>query len=81
MGMYMPTKKIPAGEFKQRCLSLMDHVAETGTEYVITKRGTEVCRIAPLKQSAEKRFGLLKGSVTIKCDLTAPTGENWEANE
>lgn len=30
---------IPAGEFKNRCLALMDEVNETGAEIVITKHG------------------------------------------
>ena len=34
-----PNREIPAGEFKARCLALMDEVARTGGQYVITKRG------------------------------------------
>lgn len=48
----MVTRTIPAGEFKAKCLALMDEIAETGDELVITKRGRAVARLV-----AEKRHG------------------------
>src|SRR5438445_733648 len=41
-------KTIAAGIFKARCLKLLDEVAETGQEIVVTKRGKAVARLAPL---------------------------------
>lgn len=41
----MAERKIKAGEFKARCLQLMDEVAETGTEVIITKRGIAVAKL------------------------------------
>nr|MBA2260046.1 type II toxin-antitoxin system Phd/YefM family antitoxin [Acidobacteriota bacterium] len=37
--------RVAAAEFKARCLELMDHVRETGAEYVVTKHGTPVARL------------------------------------
>lgn len=34
------TKQIAAGEFKAKCLSLIDQVNETGQELIITKRAS-----------------------------------------
>ena len=33
----LPAKKIPAGVFKQECLAILDEVAKTHHEVVITK--------------------------------------------
>ncbi len=78
----MNTQKIvPAAEFKQKCLALMDEVASLGIELVITKHGSPICKLTPLpRSSTQSRFGWLKGSVTIHGDLTEPVGEEWEAN-
>ena len=40
-------RTIPAGEFKARCLKLMDEVNETGVPIIITKRGRPVSRLLP----------------------------------
>ena len=36
-----------ASEFKAKCLALMDEIAESGEEIVITKRGKPVAKLAP----------------------------------
>jgi prevent-host-death family protein len=74
-------KFIPAAEFKQKCLALIDEVATLGLELVITKHGSPVCKLTPLPRSLNQpRFGWLKGSIKIHVDLTEPVGEEWEAN-
>ncbi|CAN5878058.1 type II toxin-antitoxin system Phd/YefM family antitoxin [soil metagenome] len=70
--------EIQAGQFKARCLALLDEVAATGAEYVVTKRGKPVARLVPLEGS-----GLpdLAGSVRYanEADLLAPVPAAWEA--
>ena len=41
------SRTITASEFRAKCLQLMDEVATTGEEIVITKRGRPVCRLSP----------------------------------
>jgi prevent-host-death family protein len=65
---------VPAGEFKARCLALLDEVAESGAELVVTKRGRPVARVVP----AEPPRGL-GGSVVREGDLVSPIGEAWNA--
>ena len=79
----MNTQKVmAAAEFKQKCLALMDEVAATGMEFIITKHGSPICKLTPLpKNTRESRFGWLKGSVTMHVDLTEPAGDIWEANQ
>jgi prevent-host-death family protein len=67
-------KTIPAGEFKARCLALLDEVAETGKPLVVTKRGKPVARLVPV----EAPPGLLR-SVKKEKDLVSPIGEAWDA--
>lgn len=73
--------EIPAGEFKARCLQLMDEVQETGREVVITKRGRPVARLVPVAEAPSRAvFGCMRGSVTIVGDIVAPLEEPWEAS-
>jgi prevent-host-death family protein len=75
--------EIAAGRFKAGCLSLMDRVAETGAEYVITKHGKPVARLGPIRKSAKRSsvFGCMKGTSRILGDIVSPLNVTWEANE
>ena len=77
--MLIQIREIPAGEFKARCLKLMDEVRDRGTEIVITKRGKPVAKLVPATVEERPIFGAMKGTVTIVGDIVAPTGADWEA--
>lgn len=49
---------MPAGEFKAKCLKLMDEVNETGATIVITKRGRPVCRLVPVEREGRGISGM-----------------------
>lgn len=72
-------QKMAAGEFKARCLGLLDQVEQQRTEIVITKRGRPVARLVPVGGSAPAIFGRLKGTGRIIGDIFS-TGEAWEAD-
>jgi prevent-host-death family protein len=72
---------IPAGEFKARCLKLMDQVRATRRPIVITKRGKPVARLVPVEEEAPSIFGRMRGTVTIHGDIIGPTGEEWHAEK
>ena len=74
MTMSKKAPRVPAGEFKSRCLALLDEVAATGREIVVTKRGKAVARVLP-PEGAEPAS--LVGSVTFHGDLVAPFHEDW----
>ena len=57
----MTAKKIPAGEFKQGCLAILDDVARSHREVVITKRGKPVARVVPIISDRQREQGLLVG--------------------
>ena len=52
------TRTIPAGEFKAKCLRLMDEVNETGATIVITKRGRPVSRLVPVEREGRGISGI-----------------------
>ena len=74
-------KKISAGEFKARCLTLMDEVNETREPVLITKRGRPVAKLVPLQRMQSKLIGRLEGIVEIEGDIESPLEppEAWEA--
>ncbi len=55
----MSSKAIPAGAFKQGCLAILDEVAATHTEVVITKRGRPVARLVPMVSKREREEEIL----------------------
>lgn len=77
----MTASAVPAGEFKARCLQLLDDVASTGESLVITKRGRPVARLVPMPriEPSGSLFGALKGRVLSQGDLIAPIDEVWDA--
>ncbi len=71
--------EMPAGQFKARCLKVMDQVARTGEPVVVTKHGKPVVRVVPVEEGALPVFGRLAGSVTRASDLISPIDEPWDA--
>lgn len=70
---------IPAGEFKSKCLRLLDDVAEKRYTLVITKRGKPVARLVPEPPPRKHLFGSMKGSVLREGDIISPLDVEWEA--
>ena len=73
-------RMIPAGQFKARCLSLIDQVSRTHQVIIITKRGKPVARLVPLEeQKPRSLYGFFAGHVVEEGDIVSPTGEAWTA--
>ena len=69
--------EITATSFKARCLALLDDVAETGAELIVTKRGKPVARVSLVDEGSS-----LDGSVEVLVDekeLLEPVGEHWDS--
>jgi len=74
-------KTIPAGQFKQTCLRLLDEVGASGESIVITKRGKPVAQLTSVKpQRPDDWRGSMRERGEIAGDLVAPaTGpEEWD---
>ncbi len=72
-------RTIKASEFKARCLKLMDEVAESGEEIVITKNGRPVAQLKPYRQKPKSLFGIDRGRIEILGDIIEPIDVEWEA--
>ena len=71
--------EISAGEFKAKCLKLMDEVASTREPVVITKRGRPVAMMVPVvSKKASPLFGYMAGTVSMRGDIVAPIDVEWE---
>ena len=70
-------RTMKASEFKAKCLKLMDEVAESGEEIVITKHGKPVSKLIPYKQRPKSFFGADKGRMKIIGDIVSPMPAEW----
>jgi prevent-host-death family protein len=74
----MPAKRfsrsrtVPATEFKASCLALMDEVARTGGEIVITKHGKVVAKLVAPTPSLPSAYGWMRGTIASGADLITP---------
>jgi prevent-host-death family protein len=66
-------RRIPAGEFKAKCLKLIDEVGTV--ELIITKRGIPVARLLPYNAEDDSP---LAGMIVSQGDLISPVGETWD---
>ena len=57
----MGARTIKASEFKAKCLKLMDEVAESGEEIVITKNGRPVSKLVPYLEEAGESLWYRQG--------------------
>ena len=69
-----------AGEFKTKCLSVMENVRRTRRSVVITKRDIPIAELVPLSGKRRSLFGCMKDSVKFMGNMTASTGERWDAD-
>lgn len=74
-------KTIAAGQFKAKCLQLMDEVQSKRLTFVITKHGVPVAKLVPVGAGPVNLHGALKGIIKIKTDIIASIDdEPWEAS-
>lgn len=75
------TRVIPAAQFRANCLKLIDEVAQSGEEIVITKHGRPAAKLAPHNQNRKPTppFGAGRHLFEITGDIEAPLDVEWEA--
>lgn len=69
---------IGAGDFKAKCLKLLDEVALTREPLIITKHGRPVAKLVPMPPETEL-FGAMAGSVRHEGDIVSPLSNEWDA--
>lgn len=74
--------RVQAGEFKAKCLELMDWVAAGNEEIIITKRGKPVAKLVRIPdEPVTPLFGCMKGTVEFEGDIISPIDVKWDACE
>ncbi|HXC24630.1 MAG TPA: type II toxin-antitoxin system prevent-host-death family antitoxin [Gemmatimonadaceae bacterium] len=70
----MPTPlRIPASQFKARCLQLMKDVQQTGQDIVITNHDRPIAQLSPVREAAAQgHFGAMRGMIRVTGDLDTP---------
>ena len=72
------TTDVGAAEFKARCLELVDHVRDGEAEYIVTRHGTPVARLAPVEtRPPASIIGCLRGSVLRFDKPLDPVAAEW----
>ena len=72
-------RTIKASEFKAKCLKLMDEVAESGEEIIITKNGRPTARLVSYRERPKTLFGIDRGKLEILGDVISSIDVEWEA--
>jgi prevent-host-death family protein len=74
-------KQIGAGEFKAKCLQLMDEVQREGIELIITKRGKPVAKLVPADVPTHSAIGCMKGTMRIVGDIVTSDPSEWSDDD
>lgn len=69
---------IGAGDFKAKCLKLLDDVADSREPLIITKYGKAVAKLVPMPPETTL-FGAMANSVKQEGDIVSPLDNEWEA--
>jgi prevent-host-death family protein len=79
--MTMVMKSYPIGQFKARCLRLMEEVRTKREPILITKRGRPLARVVPTADEPRDVFGCLADVLEIVGDVESPVVEprKWSA--
>jgi prevent-host-death family protein len=67
--------KVPAAQFKAKCLSLVDRVHDRGEVVAITKRGHVIAKLIPAGETYERPWMRLAGMARWHGDALAPITE------
>ena len=75
-------KTLPAGEFKARCLTVMEEVRKNREPVLITKRGKPVAKLVPADKTRQELIGRLEGIVSINGDIESPIepADAWDSS-
>lgn len=74
-------RTVPAGEFKSRCLKIMEEVRTKRETFLITKKGRPVAKLVPADEPQEDVFGCLSDVIEIVGDIESPAipSEEWDS--
>ncbi|HET7343329.1 MAG TPA: type II toxin-antitoxin system Phd/YefM family antitoxin [Methylomirabilota bacterium] len=74
-------RTMPAGEFKAKCLRVMEEVKKYRTPVVITKKGKPVAKLVPADEPRKDVFDCMADRFTFIGDVESPVLppiEEWD---
>ena len=74
------TRIIEATEFTAKCRTLIDEVAATGKEIIVTKQGKPVGKFVPVEQPRRPLWGLLASDMELIGDIVSPIDVETDAD-
>lgn len=76
------TRTIAAGQFKAKCLSIIDEVHDRHEQVIITKYGKPMAQLVPMNEKPDSIFGAMRGLATITGDLVEPITDpkDWDTD-
>lgn len=69
-----------AGEFKAKCLKVLDEVQRQRKQVTILKRGKPVAKLVPVQERSSTFIGSMKGTMDIVGDIVSPLDVRWDAD-
>ena len=74
--------EVSASDLKNSWHEFLERVSQARQEVVVTRYGRPIARLSPYEgpEGPSGVFGSLAGSVTVHGDITAPVGEDWDAD-
>jgi prevent-host-death family protein len=71
---------MPAGEFKSKCLAVMDEVQAKSESVIITKHGKPVAKLVAVDSSPDEFYGSMKDKGRVVGDVVSPAfrAKDWE---
>lgn len=67
-------------EFNAKCLRLMEEVARSGEEVIITKNGKAITKLVPYRYPVCSLYGRHTEQLAIHGDIVPPIEETWDAD-
>jgi prevent-host-death family protein len=70
------TKTVPVAEFEAKCVELLDEIAGSGDELVVTRDGKPLAKVVSVEPSLR---GPMYGTIDIVGDIVEPIDAQWDA--
>ena len=73
--MIRKSRVVSAGEFRAKCLALLDEVRDKDEEIIVTKRGKAVARLVPMEK---KEWKSMAGTILWQADDIITPDDDWQ---
>jgi prevent-host-death family protein len=72
------TKTVPVAEFEANCVDLLEEIAGSGNDIVITRDGKPLAKVVPIESSLR---GPMFGTIEIVGNIVEPIDDEWDATK